>query len=66
MLKKKKNLVAVGLESNNDESRSGQANRNSYFIAWSLQNIRELDFVLDIIIEMRGKKDTGTVQRCSQ
>lgn len=46
---------------------SGQADRNGYFIAWSLQNMRELGFVLNIIIEMRKKiRDTRTVLMCLQ
>ena len=44
---------------------SGQADRNGYFIAWSLQNMRELGFVLNIIIQMRKKntryKDSSDV-----
>lgn len=41
---------------------SGQADRNGYFTAWSLQNMRELGFVLNIIREMRKKyKDSSDV-----
>ena len=44
---------------------SGQADRNGYFTAWSLQNMRELGFVLNIIIQMRKKntiyKDSSDV-----